>query len=43
LIGKSKLRRVGLPEEVAKVLLFLASDLSSYITGQIIRVDGGMA
>jgi len=34
--------RIGSPEEVAKVALFLASDLSSYVTGQVIGVDGGM-
>lgn len=34
--------RIGKPEDVAKVALFLASDLSSYVTGQIIGVDGGM-
>ncbi|AWN81980.1 3-oxoacyl-[acyl-carrier-protein] reductase [Candidatus Cardinium hertigii] len=43
-IYKSKipLNRLGLPEEVANCALFLASDASSYLTGQIIQVDGGM-
>ncbi|NLI72569.1 MAG: 3-oxoacyl-[acyl-carrier-protein] reductase [Bacteroidales bacterium] len=36
------LRRGGSPEEVAKVCLFLASDLSSYVSGQVIHVCGGM-
>jgi 3-oxoacyl-[acyl-carrier protein] reductase len=35
------LRRMGEPDEVAKVILFLASDLSSYIQGAVIPVDGG--
>jgi len=39
---KIPLRRGGTPEEVAKVALFLASDLSSYVTGQVIGVCGGM-
>lgn len=34
--------RLGTAEDVAKVILFLASDLSGYVTGQIIGVDGGM-
>jgi len=34
--------RVGLPEEVAKVVQFLCSDDASYITGQVISVNGGM-
>ena len=33
--------RIGKPEDIAKVALFLASDLSEYVTGQIIGVDGG--
>ena len=36
------MKRAGQPEDVAKVALFLASDLSSYVTGQVIGVDGGM-
>jgi 3-oxoacyl-[acyl-carrier protein] reductase len=37
------LRRGGMPSEVADAAVFLASDLSSYITGQVLRVDGGLA
>lgn len=36
------LRRMGSPKEVAKVVKFLASEDSSYITGQVINIDGGM-
>jgi 3-oxoacyl-[acyl-carrier protein] reductase len=36
------LKRGGTPEDVANACVFLASDLSSYITGQVINVDGGM-
>ncbi len=36
------LARLGKPEDVANACLFLASDAASYITGQVIQVDGGM-
>ncbi|MDX9800767.1 MAG: 3-oxoacyl-[acyl-carrier-protein] reductase [Spirochaetia bacterium] len=42
LYDKIPLVRLGLPSEVASVVLFLASDLSSYVTGQVINIDGGM-
>jgi 3-oxoacyl-[acyl-carrier protein] reductase len=41
-ISKMKIKRLGEADEVAKTILFLASDLSNYITGQIIRIDGGI-
>lgn len=39
---KIPLHRGGTPEDISDVALFLASDLSSYVTGQVIQVDGGM-
>lgn len=36
------MKRMGKPEEVAQTALFLASDMASYVTGQVIGVDGGM-
>ena len=36
------LKRGGSPEDVANACVFLASDLSSYVTGQVLHVDGGM-
>lgn len=36
-------KRLGQPDDVANAVLFLASELSSYVTGEVIRVDGGMA
>ena len=39
---KIPLRRGGTPDDVADVAVFLASNLSSYVSGQVIQVDGGM-
>ncbi len=41
-IQSIKMKRIGTPDDVAKAILFFASDLSQYITGQVLGVDGGM-
>jgi 3-oxoacyl-[acyl-carrier protein] reductase len=42
IVAQTPLGRVGTPEEVASAIVFLASDEASYITGQVLRVNGGM-
>jgi 3-oxoacyl-[acyl-carrier protein] reductase len=42
-VASIRMGRIGEPEDIADTALFLASDLSRYITGQVIGVDGGMA
>ncbi len=39
---KIPLRRGGTPDDIAEVATFLASDMSAYVTGQVIQIDGGM-
>ncbi len=41
-IKEISLKRIAEPEEIAKTILFLASDQSSYITGEVIKIDGGL-
>lgn len=41
-LGRIGIGRLGRPEDVADVVLFLASDMARYVTGQVIGVDGGM-
>lgn len=42
LISTAALKRAAAPQDIANVALFLASDLSAFVTGQTLRVDGGM-
>jgi 3-oxoacyl-[acyl-carrier protein] reductase len=37
-----KMKRIGTPEDISKSILFFVSDLSTYVTGQVLSVDGGM-
>ena len=40
-MGEIVLKRVGLPEDVANVVAFLASEKARHVTGEVIKVDGG--
>lgn len=42
LVERVPLKRMAQPQEIANAIAFLSSDLASYITGQVIRVDGGL-
>lgn len=41
MVGRSLMNRLGTPEEIAEVVAFLVSDKASFISGQVIRADGG--
>ena len=43
ILNITPLKKLGTPEDVANLVLFLASDMSNYITGEVIAVDGGMS
>ena len=40
-LSETPLRRLGQPDDVANAVLFLCSDMSRHVTGQVLRVDGG--
>ena len=42
MVARTDMNRLGKPNEIAQMMLFLASDAASFITGQVYRVDGGM-
>ena len=42
MVGQSSLGRLGTPDEIAELVVFLSSDSSRFIDGQVIRIDGGM-
>jgi len=42
MVERTDMKRLGKPSEIAQMMLFLASDEASFITGQVYRVDGGM-
>jgi 3-oxoacyl-[acyl-carrier protein] reductase len=42
IVGRIPMKRFGTPKDIAQAVLFLASDQASYITGNILHVDGGL-
>ncbi|MCR5518547.1 MAG: SDR family oxidoreductase [Lachnospiraceae bacterium] len=42
ILAKVMMKRMGRPEEIANAIAFVASDMASYMTGQVLRVDGGI-
>ena len=42
IVAKIPMKRAGKPEDIAQAVAFLASEHASYITGQVIGIDGGM-
>jgi NAD(P)-dependent dehydrogenase (short-subunit alcohol dehydrogenase family) len=40
-VSKTLLKRLAQPDEIARVILFVASDEASYMTGSIVAIDGG--
>ncbi len=43
IIAQIPMKDLGQPEDIANMALFLGSEMSSYVTGQVLSVDGGMA
>jgi len=41
-VSRTALRRIGLPDDIAKVVAFLASDDAAWITGEVITASGGL-
>ena len=41
-LSRNIMKRLGQPEEIADAVVFLGSDLSRFMTGQVLRVDGGL-